>query len=337
MSESDDLSPAEHGVRPDPRKRPPDPAGTQPQWSDVDLLPRHRGTSAPGSLWGPPGPPSHEDGAEGAADHERVPPAAVAASAPDEPEADARESRFSPRFQFALGALMAVAAAAVVLFVAVIAGRSDRGMAVVHEGPSWSAWHPNAASDGPTQIADHVGHQYRLPDGRQLVAVTGGPLQIAGLPVTVAVRETPAQGGEIKLIDGSGVLYRMCGLGPKCSIDEGKASTQRHLLLRREALELALYSFRYLGVSETTVFLPPRKGQDPSQALFFRRGDADLQGPVTQPLDDTLTARTPTVRSITRSPDAELVNTITLRKLFKVSFTQANQDARAFMVLEPLQ
>ena len=33
-----------------------------------------------------------------------------------------------------------------------------------------------------------------------------------------------AQGGDIKLFDGSsGVLYRLCGLGPKCAIASGKA------------------------------------------------------------------------------------------------------------------
>jgi hypothetical protein len=39
---------------------------------------------------------------------------------------------------------------------------------------------------------------------------------------------------------------------------------------------------------------------------------------------------------VTRSPDAQLVNTITTPKLFTFSFTQANQDARAFLVLDPL-
>jgi len=168
------------------------------------------------------------------------------------------------------------------------------------------------------------------------VAVTGGPLEIAGLPVTVALRQTPAQGGDIKLIDGTGVLYRMCGLGEKCAIDSGKASTSRHLLLRREALELALYSFRYLAVDEAVVFLPPRKGEDPTQAVYFRRADADLRNAVAKPLDATLVRQTPSVSGVTRSPDAQLVNTITTPKLFTFSFTQANQDARAFLVLDPL-
>jgi hypothetical protein len=250
-----------------------------------------------------------------------------------------RDSRFAPRFQFLLGALLAVGAAAIVFAVALLVHDDSKPAATSQlSGPAWSTWHPApGGADGPTQIADHVGHEYRLPGGKQLVAVTGGPLEIAGLPVTVAVRQSAAQGGDIKLFDGTGVLYRLCGLGPKCAIAEGKASTKRHLLLRREALELALYSFRYLsGVDEAVVFLPPRKGQDPSQALFFRRSDTDLQSAMARPLSATLVHDTPSVAGVTRSPDAQLVQTITTNKLFSFSFTQANQDARAFLVLDPL-
>ena len=148
------------------------------------------------------------------------------------------------------------------------------------------------------------------------------------------MRESADEGGDIKLFDGKGVLYRLCGLGPKCAIDRGKASTSRHLLLRREALELALYSFRYLDVDQAVVFMPPKKGEDPTQALFFRRSDV---GPaIDQPLRATLAPRAPSVKSVTKSPDAGLVNQLTSRTLYKFSLTQANQDNRAFLVLDPL-
>jgi hypothetical protein len=276
-------------------------------------------------------------GADEAADREpEQAEAAAGAAAPS----GSRDSQYSPRFQFALGALMAIGAAGIVLLVAVLVGSGGSGATnqnIIRAGAQWSTWVPNPnAGDGPTQIADHVGHEYRLPDGRQLVAVTGGPLEVAGLPVTVAVRESAAQGGNIKLFSGTGVLYRLCGLGAKCSIATGKASRKRHLLLRREALELALYSFRYLNVDEAVVFLPPRKGQDPTQAVFFRRGDADLRNAVARPLDATLVRQTPSVAGVTRSPDAQLVQSITTPKLFRFSFTQANQDARAFLVLDPM-
>jgi hypothetical protein len=333
----------------DPRLRPPDPAGTQPKWDPDELLP-HRAADERrpgGALWDPSATdaPSEDDrdvvgaGDESPiADEDREDAGVGVAAAVSTP----RASRYSPRFQFALGALLAVGAAGIVLLVAVLVGNGDSSSSsLAHSGPSWSKWAPNPnGADGPTQIADHVGHEYRLPNGKQLVAVTGGPLQIdvggVSLPVTVALRESAAQGGDIKLFNGNGVLFRMCGLGEKCAIAQGKASTSRHLLLRREALELALYSFRYLAVDEAVVFLPPRKGQDPTQALFFRREDSDLRNAVARPLDATLVRETPSVSGVTRSPDAQLVQTITTSKLFTFSFTQANQDARAFLVLDPL-
>ncbi|HEX2015583.1 MAG TPA: hypothetical protein VGN69_02730, partial [Solirubrobacteraceae bacterium] len=138
----------------------------------------------------------------------------------------------------------------------------------------------------------------------------------------------------ISLISGKGVLYRLCGLGPKCAIDQGKASTQRHLLLRREAVELALYSFRYISdVNQVVVFLPPRAGQDPSQAVFFRPGDVASE--LSQPLRDSLAPAAPSVTGVTRSPDAPLVSRLTATTLYSFSLTQSNQDASVYLVLRP--
>jgi hypothetical protein len=334
---NDDAPKAGHDA--DPRLRAPDPAGTQPRWDPDTLLPQKAESRPGGALWDPFATDDPEK-AEGdtetvaAGDAERTDAGVAVAAATVQPP-----SKYAPRFQFVLGALLAVAAASIVLLVLVLIGPGDKNAQQAGaSGPAWSQWRPSpSGADGPTQIADHVGQEYRLPNGKQLVAVTGGPLQIAGLPVTVAVRQSAAQGGDIKLFNGTGVLYRLCGLGDKCSIPEGKASSKRHLLLRREALELALYSFRYLsGVDEAVVFLPPRKGQDPSQALFFRRSDTDLSSAMSRPLSATLVHQTPSVAGVTQSPDAQLVNTITTNKLFSFSFTQANQDARAFLVLDPL-
>jgi len=163
--------------------------------------------------------------------------------------------------------------------------------------------------------------------------VTGGPLEIAGLPMQVALRSDPSNAGNAKLIGGGGVLYRLCGLGPKCSIDEGKPSVQRHLLLRREALELALYTFRYQGdVNQVVAFMPPKPGCDPDQALFFRRGDVNPE--LNRPLTTTLTRHTPSVSGIDASPDATLVNRLTTPTLYSFSLTQQNQDAGVYLVLD---
>jgi len=236
------------------------------------------------------------------------------------------------RFQFVYGVLIAIAVTAVAATAYLVGNRRETAQSI---GPAWSVWAPAKGAGNPLrQISEHVGPEYRLPGGQQLVAVTGGPMEVAGFPLTIALREDPSNNNNITLISGSdGVLYRLCGLGPKCAIDRGKASTERHLLLRREALELALYTFRYIkNVNDVVVLMPPRLGEDPSQALFFRL--KDVLAELDRPLDRSLATRTPSIRRVAESPDAPLVDRITTASLFKFSLTQANQDNQAFLVLD---
>jgi len=319
-----------------PGGRPADPAGTTPRHDPRDLLPARHAL--------PPAEIEDADVVEGdavdvtdgepdaqpAAEHggdllpERVAAAGAPALAPDVPPPHA------PRFHFLAGALIAIGVGALLIAVGLALGGTGGGDS---SGPAWSAWHPDGKS-AAQQIATHVGEQYHLADGRQLVLAQGGSLSIAGLPLTVALRETADQGGNIRLYADKGVLYRLCGLGKDCTIASGRPSVERTLLLRREALELALYSFRYLdGVKQVAVFMPPAHGKQPSQALFFRRGDLDAE--LRKPLDATLTSDAPSVATITHSPDALLVDQLTLPTLFTFSLTQANTDNRAFLVLDP--
>jgi hypothetical protein len=322
----------------DPRARPADPAGTRPKHDPAALLPAQP----------PPGPSDGVVDAEVIEEEEAGPPSAtpprggdgdllpqrrsargLAAAAPPQPP-------HAPRFHFLYGALAAFGAAAVLLLVLVLAtgGDDHRGSDVAD---SWSAWRPTRSDvAGADQIAGHVARRYRLGDGRQLVTVDATSLSYGGIPLAVAVRRPASAGGDIDVFDDDGVIYRLCGLGTDCAISAGEPSARRHLLLRREALELALYSFRYLdGIDQVAVFLPPRKGKDASQAVFFRRDEVEPQ--LDAPLHRSLAARTPTVRTIARSPDAASVDRLTLRHLFAFSLTQANADNSGFLVLDPLE
>src|SRR3954451_17237672 len=95
---------------------------------------------------------------------------------------------YQSRFQLLFGVLLGVAMAAVVATVIVLAGgkQSEDPAAV-----SWAPWRPtaNAGLQAVNQIADHVGQRYPLPSGNQLVAVRGGPLELARLPVTIALSD----------------------------------------------------------------------------------------------------------------------------------------------------
>ncbi|MCW2985273.1 MAG: hypothetical protein JWR63_2843 [Conexibacter sp.] len=338
------------------RRRPPDLVGTRPEWDPATLLPNETPRAAAGRLWAPAAAGS--DGEDTPGDDREAAGAGATATATDSRD-DASDtagapaySRYSARFQFLLGALLAVGVSALALLVAVLVTGKDDKTIVLRNGPAWSAWRPTAATgaDAAQQIAEHVGRQYRLADGKQLVLVDGGPLQIAELPVTIAIQQPAAKGGNIDFVtDGAGVMYRLCGVGgTDCTIVDGKPSVSRHLLLRREALELALYSFRYLGVSETVVLLPPGVSKKRNAAgrivtskaaptaLLFRRSQPDVQAALARPLTRTLADEAPSVNAVKRSANAGLVDALTTKSTYTFRFQQSNQDARAYLVLNPL-
>jgi hypothetical protein len=341
------------------RRRPPDLVGTRPEWDPGALVPTETPRAASGRLWAPAGVEGEED------DREAVGAGtATATTAPAEaPVADdgPTYAPHSARFQFLLGALLAVGAAALALLVAVlIGGKDDTNTVALRNAPAWSRWKPASPPgiDAAREIAKHVGQEYRQ-SGKQLSLVEGTGLEIAGLPVTIAIQHPVSQGGDVDLVDdGVGVLYRMCGVDPAGTGDcrlAGKPSQSRALLLRREALELALYSFRYLGVSEAVVMLPPTTDQSgaattasiniqgtptdvpgPSTTLLFRRGQPDLQAALSRPLTGTLSATTPTVSGVTRAADTGLVRQITDTKAYTSKFQPTNQDVGVYLVLAPI-
>jgi hypothetical protein len=299
--------------RPDPRDRPADPAGTQPKVDPESLLPEPRDESLllnSGTAVAPDPLPSLRE------------PAAV----PAEPAPVPRETQHTPRFQFLLGALLAVGAVALAAALAV-ALRPEPVQ--IDPAAGWSTWRP-FGSDPVKQISSHVQHQYRLPSGRDLVLVDGGPMAFVGLPAQVVLE----QNGNLSLLKGDGVMFRLCGAGKNCSISQGKPSSERMLLLRREALELALYTFRYIGgVDQAVVFLPPAPGQKQGVTALFRKDVLTPQ--LLRPLNTTLARRTPSVAGVESSPDASLVARLT-QGLYTPRLAQQNADAGLYLVLKPV-
>jgi hypothetical protein len=242
--------------------------------------------------------------------------------------------------------------AAFYVVLAIIAGAGVGALLVLVErgspapAPAWSAWEPTGSVERRSaQIGDHVGDQYRLPSGKPLVAVTysGAPVvtgpdgstfevrAIAVRPDTTAGR---AEADDVNTVTARNtVMYTLCGLGTACSIPEGKPTVERGQLLRREALELSLYSFRYLdGIDSTLVLLPPRADGKTATAIFLERGDVRSQ--LGQPIDQTLTAPlTPGVGEI--QPDEQrVIDRTTRSRLYEYSYLQA-QDGSPVLVLTP--
>ena len=207
----------------------------------------------------------------------------------------------------------------------------------------WADWHP--VGDDATwgkQIADHVGRRYRLPDGDQIVGVVAGPPEVQtpnGPTVTVAavlIRSPNSESeDDIKALDtDDSYMYLLCGLGSSCTV-RGTASEERHRLLRREALELALYTFTYLGDVKTVIaLLPPENAQKLPTAVFFEREDLDAE--LDRPLGDTIGR--PETETVVTVPELETVRVdrLTLPFVFDYSF-EGLPNQTAALILAPVK
>ena len=278
-----------------------------------------------------------------AADAKRVSQPGVGTAIVARPETRAdRARRLAYRSRFAaFYVALAVIAGAGVGALLVLVGRGSPAPA-----PSWSAWEPTGSVERRSaQIADHVGDQYRLPSGKALVAITyAGPPTVTGpdgssfrVPAIAVRPDTTggrAESDDIDTLNAAGaVMYTLCGLGNACSIPEGKATAERGQLLRREALELALYSFHYLdGIDSALVLMPPRADGQAATAVFVERGD--VRPELGRPLDQTLTAPlTPGVGEIAED-EQRVIDRVTRSRLYEYSYLQA-QDGSPVMVLTP--
>ena len=238
------------------------------------------------------------------------------------------------RFRAAYAVLAVVLGAAVGAFL-VLAGGDEQTA-----GPSWSAWQPEGESaEQMQQIANFVSRQYRLDDtNRQLVAVTvSKPPTIQTNPPAAVTRVAVATGAseeEIDVMSAEGTAaYVLCGLGEGCAIREGRPTVERGQLLRREALELALYTFKYVdGVNSVVAFLPPRPGSEQRLAVFFQ--EDDLSSALERPLRETLAERRSLTPSSLAPSETGVIQSYADRRVFQYRFGQA-PDGGVFLALEP--
>lgn len=280
--------------------------------------------------------------ADGSADLTQRQSAMASTDAPGEllvtrpPRPTEREPHIG-RFRIAYAVLAVVLGAAVGAFV-VLVGRGETG-----SGVAWSSWKPDGSDFVKTQqIASHVGLQYRLSSGQELVAVIPRiPPAIQPSTQAVAISNivyapSPSpQDLSIYSADKT-VEYFLCGIGSRngrCAIGEGKPSVERARLLHRESLELALYTFKYLdGVDSVVTLQPPRSGANPTYALFFRKDE--LEDELGRPLAQTLQGAAPFTVGGFPTVQQEQVARLVSPHLFRFSYEQA-PDGSALMVLQP--
>jgi len=239
------------------------------------------------------------------------------------------------RFGVAYLGLAAIFGAAIGLFVVLLERPAPP------PPPPWSAWRPAspAAVDQTQEIADHIAAQYRLPNGHRLVRVyVGGPGSSSAPIKAVAFATTvnPTSQNQIKgFVDANATaMYILCGGGAKCAIREGKPSVARGAVLRREALELALYTFEYVkGTNAVVAFFPPKVGDSMTNALFFARSDFDME--LRHPLRRTLPHPLPPKTDELSPKERKVVDRLTTSRQFRFSLRH-DQSGASVLVLAPL-
>jgi len=298
--------------------------------------------------------------AEAAEDHAVKPsfPAAIGFS-----QRTGQRSASSPhahkfRAAFALLAGFGLGAVVVAVVLAVSGGGGP--------APAWSQWRPpDKGIAGAQDIAEHLAPLYRISGVDQLDVVTVvnlsnanavNPLTGAPEGLQVAVRAS-ATSSAVSLLPGNTVAYNMCGVSsPDCAIKVGTPSTLRELLLRREALELALYTFKYVpGVSNVVAILPPgyetvgcngqalcptphgsSKQVPQTTAVLFLH--TELQPWLSQPLANTFPEQyPPDVQQLSlwsQTTEAALVDQLTAPGLFSAQLVHA-QDGSTLVDLNP--
>lgn len=264
--------------------------------------------------------------------------AAVEETTP-EPSRAHVEPPFRARFGFVLGALIGVALAA--LAVGVLMATDEPDPAPLPD--TWSAWQPSGADTlgKADEIAGFVAPRYRHK-GNLLVGVDASGLEIEGIPLDGVALETDSN---VEFIEGDAVMYTLNGLGDMGSIAFGTPSAKRSVLVRREALELALYSFHYIDDLDMVVALLPPSSEEVAKA---RKADTqptltamllrpeELRDRLAIPLTATIPPRTPKVKELTEdNPETKIVSSLTTPNVFSVTFQQA-QDAKTYLVLRRL-
>jgi hypothetical protein len=285
----------------------------------------HIPSPAPGAGGEPaPGTPAGETA---------TPPLVGAPSLLEDPAA---RRRYDVRFiavYAALGAVLLTAAGGFAV-LALKPGHKSAGQ--------WSFWRPAAGSTAKmtSAIAQHVAHKYRLnAGGAQLVAivpskptVTSGTTAIA--IKAIAIRKAPQSDTGIEVLNSNkSEMFNFCGLGAHCSIEGGKATKLRGRLVRREALEVALYTFKFVpGIDSIIAFLPPAPGSSTSPVLFLRK--ENFAEALDRPLADTLRLSPPPLPTQADSSEATTIDQLTLPSVFSYELT-ALQTGGAALVLDP--
>ena len=255
--------------------------------------------------------------------------------APDRQER-ARQSSYRLRFGLIYVFLAAVVGAGVGSFI-VLASEGEQQAA-----PAWSAWQPKGSTMARVrQIADRIPKAYRTEKGAQLTVSLAGPLSVptpqGEVPVrAVFVRPDTSKGlaeeDDIAVYPGNAVVsFGLCGTRSKEQCEVGsKVSSEQQTLLRRQALELSLYTLKYVdGIDSVVVFMPPEaKSQS---TVFLRR--SDVTDELDRPLNSLLPKTKQTVGGLSSLEEGQILR-LTRTRTYSAE-VQPSPDGSPVLILTP--
>jgi hypothetical protein len=251
------------------------------------------------------------------------------------PEPEARSEEL-PRLEqpravhggrFLIGYIVVIVMAGAALTAIAVMNRSDTSPAST---AAWGRFAPESEGfQGARELAERIARNYKGANGEQLAAITASPGEIQGLPVRyVAIRagqRSRLTAGDVQVIDPEEtILYTFCGLGGQrnCALP-GQPSAERSLLLRREALELSLYTFKHMKDVKSVISLLPPPSQDTNLAVFLQRDRREVKDALDRPLPATLPSPGPHFVDNITTGEAETINRITGLWLFRSGFELA--------------
>lgn len=248
----------------------------------------------------------------------------------------ARRSSYRLRFGLIYVFLAAVVGAGVGSFI-VLASEGKKP-----DDPAWSAWQPKGSTTARVrQIADRIPKAYRTENGAQLTVSLAGPLSVptpqGEVPVrAVFVRPDTSKGlaeeDDIAVYPGNAVVsFGLCGTRSKEQCEVGSTVTdEQQTLLRREALELSLYTLKYVdGIDSVVVFMPPEaKSQS---TVFLRR--SDVTDELDRPLNSLLPTTKPKVGGLNSLEEGQILR-LTRTRTYSAE-VQASPDGSPVLILTP--
>ena len=190
---------------------------------------------------------------------------------------------------------------------------------------AWSDYTPKGSDvfEKAQKMVDHVAPKYRY-GGAPIAVVQAQPLLYRDAVVDgIAFTKPPLRGVGGRLSDfepsGSTITYVFCGRAQGCALPQ-EASGEIGLLLQRESLELALYTFKYWPDVRSIVTLLPANGRSTAAVFLRRRHVAKF---LDKPLFSTLPRHEELTAESLTNAERETIDRVVVNNTFASRFEQA--------------